>query len=387
MSNNLLTKLLGFFLVLYCTSIITGIVSHPNLYQGDFYGYYLCAKAYGLGLNPYDAQITKIAIFPYVYAPFSLYFFQIFTPLNYGLAFLLFLVFKLMLVTGLIYLWHNQFLDKKTDLLFYLFCLLAFNSTFYLDLKAGNVSMIEQFMIWLAFFCYLRRKLFYFCALIMAAAIFKIQPILFLLLLLFSEEKNKHRYLAGSLAAFGMILLLQFVLSPELFSCFITNAVHTTQEGGIINPSTFTLIRELCQQLLRISDVSLLNKIALSTHFVVACTVLYVSWPAFKRIKSLKGEDKNKWVIFLACLCYALINIRFKDYSYILLIVPTYFIIKTVRISSAGLLLLVASISAANVTLPGAPTVTQFFWNYYPLFVAYLVWVLYLYELRYKIEK
>ena len=387
MRNNLLTKLLGFSLVLYCAIIIMGFISRPNIYQGDFYGYYHCAKAYGLGLNPYDAKITEIAIFPYVYTPFSLYFFQIFTQLNYDLAFLFFLILKLILVAGLIYLWRNKFLDKKADLFFYLFCLLAFNSTFYLDLKAGNVSLIEQSMIWLAFFCYLRRKLFYFCALIMAAAIFKIQPIFFLFLLLFSDEKNKYQYLAGSLAAFGIILLLQFILSPELFSCFIANAIHTTHERGIINPSTFSLIRDLCQQTLRISNVSLLNKIALAIHFVVACTILYVSRSAFARIKSLKDEDKNKWIIFLACLCYALINVRFKDYSYILLILPTYFIIKTVRINSAGLLLFIASISAANVTLPGAPVVAQFFWNYYPLFVAYLVWGLYLNELRYKIEK
>lgn len=376
---------------MYCVIAIINILSHKGIYQWDFYGYYQCAKAYGNGINPYDtkavSQIAKSLICPFVYPPITLFFFQIFTKLDYNLAFNLYIIIKCILMIGLIYLWRNTFLHKQVDLIFYLLCLFAFNATIYLDLSSGNISILEQFMIWLAFSYYLKRKFIYFCILIVLAAVFKIQPILFIFLLFFVENKSKYKLLIGSFMAFGIILLIQFISSPYLFSNFITNVANTVKEGGINNPSTFAFIRDLFKVLLGISNNILLDRISLLFHLVIVVAIIFISRSAYIHLKSVKVEDKEKWAIFLACLIYNLINIRFKDYSYILLILPTYFIIKTTSIRAKGLLLFIASISAPNVTLPGSYFVFNILWNYYPLFVAYLIWSLYLYEISYLYTK
>ena len=384
--KKLLSKIFGTLLVLYCVNIIIDISNHKDIYQWDFYGYYHCAKAYEAGLNPYDtdtvSQMVRKSVFPYVYPPITLFFFQIFTKLDYNFAFYAYLILKCVLITGIIFLWRNVFLNKKTDLLFYLLCLLSFNATIYLDLRSGNISMFEQFMIWLGLFCYLNRKFTLFCITTIAAAIFKIQPILFLFLLLFIENKNKYKYLIGSFFAFGMIFLATYLFEPHLFSNFIANALNTTKEQGIINPSTFSFTRELLQALSKITGVAVFSKAYLIFYLIMITVIISASWVACISITNLKIQDKQKWIIFLICFVYSLICPRFKDYSYIILIVPAYFIIKRVScIRPYVLLFIFMIISAIYITLPGLKITVYFFWNYYPLIVSYCLWGLYLREI------
>jgi hypothetical protein len=384
--KKLLSKVFGTLLVLYCAGIIIDISNHKDIYQWDFYGYYHCAKAYEAGLNPYDtdavSQMVQNPVLPYVYPPITLFFFQIFTKLDYNFAFYAYLILKCVLMTGIIFLWRNVFLNKETDLLFYLLCLFSFNATIYLDLRSGNISMLEQFMIWLALFFYLNRKFTFFCITTIAAAIFKIQPILFLFLLLFIEDKNKYKYLIGSFFVFGMIFLATYLFEPHLFSNFIANALNTAKEQGIENPSTFSFTRELSQSLSKITSVSAFSKAYLIFYSIIIMVVISVSWLAYISITNLRIQDEKKWIIFLMCFVYSLICPRFKDYSYIILIVPTYFTIKRVSCIKPYILLFIFTvISAVYVTLPGLKIIVYFLWNYYPLIVAYCLWGLYLCEI------
>jgi hypothetical protein len=60
----------------------------------------------------------------------------------------------------------------------------------YIDLGVGNISSLEQRLMWLAFFFYLQRRLLLFSIFILMAATFKLVPVLFLFLLLLSNEKK-----------------------------------------------------------------------------------------------------------------------------------------------------------------------------------------------------
>lgn len=388
MNKGLLKNLLIIFLILYCIYLIFHVSTHRENYQTDFKIYYYAAKAYAAGLNPYDSNVLfEMACVPkhnkFVYPPLTLFFFRSFSLVKFDIAFYLFLSFKCILLTSLIYLWAKKFLQKDADVLFYIFCLLAFNSAIYLDVIASNISILEQCFLWTAFYFLLNRKLFPFCILIIAAAIFKITPILFLILIWFSkfEKKKKFIYFFGAFAAFLVILLVSYITNPLLVKCFINNTSEIN-ERGIINPSTMALLKDAFELLAIKTGVVVPQTAQLCLFFAIITTILFMTWRSYLILGSFDIEHKEKITIFLACLVYALILPRFKDYSYILLLVPTYFIIKRGAYTKVHILLFIlTTLSAARITLPGFPIIFNFLWMYYPLIIAYFIWSLYLYNI------
>jgi hypothetical protein len=92
--------------------------------------------------------------------------------------------------------------------------------------------------------------------------------------------------------------------------------------------------------------------------------------------------DKEMIVVFLVCLLYALIHPRLKDYMFLLLLVPSYYIIKNVRYTQVAPFLFVLIILSCNrLLLPIASSVMKLMWIYYPLVIAYCVWAIYLHEI------
>ncbi len=392
MSKGILTKTLKILLICFCIIIISNLLIHKNKCQWDLYRYYVCAKAYESGVNPYNSiavsQMANSPVITFTNPPIVLFIFRIFTKLDFNLLYYSYLILKCLLLIGLIYLWRNTFLNKQVGVMFYFLCLLGFNAAIYLDLVAGNITILEQCMIWLAFSYYLKHKFLRFCVLIIAASIFKIQPIFFLFLLLFAQDKNKYKFLFISLTAFTAVLLMQYMYDPQLFFNFITGfAAYIGVERGMINPSTSAFLRDLVDYFLKIKDRNLQNIISTLAYLIVIIPIIFISVLAYMRIKVANIKNKEKLAIFFSCSIYAVVANYFKDYSYILLILPTYFIIKTNRVTPKGLLLFIAGIYPAYVTFPGMSTIARLFWSYYPLFVAYLVWYLYLTELRSPIEE
>jgi hypothetical protein len=390
----LLSRATGILLVLYSLMVVINISTHKDKYQWDFYGYYECAKAYENRVNPYDrnavSQRAKLQVYNYVYPPVTLFFFQIFTKLDYFTASYLYLILKCLLLIGLIYLWRNGFFDKQVDSIFYLLCLFAFNATIYLDLESGNISILEQFVIWLALFFYLKQRFILFLLSIVLAASFKIQPILFIFLILFSESRNKYLYLLTSFIVFALVLLVQYISNPHLFSNFISNALYTFSEKGPINPSSFSFFQELSQFFSSLLGMPMISRTFPIPYLALATIVILSSLSVYFLLRQLKIQDKDKWIIFLFCLVYALINPRFKNYSYILLLPPAYFLIKKISCIKAGtLFFLLLIIQVAYIALPGMNNVAYFLWNYYPLVISYFIWGLYLREitLLYKRRK
>lgn len=383
--NVLLERILISIILVYCLGILIHILTHREQYQGDFQVYYYAAKAYTQGLNPYDtnalSQVAQKEIgLKFVYPPATLLFFRLFLAVNYTTAFYLFLLLKCALLAVLLYMWRKIFLEE-IDVFFYLFCVLAFNGTIYIDLGSGNVSILEQFLIWFAFYWYLKNKHLLFCVLIVIAAIFKLTPIVFLVVLYFSKHKQKYLSMAVSLLSFLFVLLFSYIRNPSLFMSFIRNTTTLNQKRGILIPSTFSLITNVSRFLAENHKVVVPSTVQTILYVAILATILFVSWRARNMLRASTTQDITRIEIFFACVVYTLILPHFRNYSYILLIVPAYFIFRQMRYLPAyPFIFILAILSAVWISLPGFALLFAIFWEYYPLAIAYLVWGLYLYH-------
>ena len=117
------------------------------------------------------------------------------------------------------------------------------------------------------------------------------------------------------------------------------------------------------------------SRFYLGVYLAVIIAVLLISARALRHLAMSGVKDKEKWMIFFVCLVYALVSPRFKNYSYIILIVPTYFIIKRgVHIKTYIFIFFLAII-------PSFPQTFSHFGSFYTLIIAYAVWAMYLNEI------
>ncbi|MCX5714820.1 MAG: hypothetical protein NT033_08495 [Candidatus Omnitrophica bacterium] len=295
----------------------------------------------------------------------------------------LYFVLCCIVLAGLIFLWRNVFLEKKTDIIFYALCLLGFNSAIYLNIRSANTCIFEQFLLWLALYYYLKDKLLIFCALVVIAATLKIDYIFFLLLLFFAQEQKRKKYFVGSLGALVLLSGVIFVLNPHIFLRFFAAArSDLISGGGVGNFSTFSFVSQVWQ-IVRVFGLTALGEYYGVVYFLIVLILFIISFRAVRVIKGLRLQDEKKWLIFFACALYAIINPRFRDYNYIILILPTYFLIKKLScIKAENFFLTLIILSAIYITFPGLNIAMYFLWTFYPLLLAYAVWVLYLCEMN-----
>lgn len=364
----------------YCYILIHKFLALLFLFQWDFRTYYFASKAYSMGFNPYDTELLEEIFNPtielaYVYSPLTLYVFQPFLLLEYQTAFYLYLGIKCLVLSWLFYLWQ-QSMGWSIDVLFYPFCFLAFNATIYMDFRSGNVSLFEQLLLWLAFVSYLKRRFPLFCAFVLLAAAFKMTPILFLLLLCFCDSDKAKKYFFISLGVFLSFLLLTVLADPELSGEFLKNLNELdgqASERGRINPSSLALIQDLSRWVFVQIGVPVMPQVPVLLFLGVAAGVAFVSWKALSVLSSSSLEEKERLVLFLFCLAYALTLPRFKDYSYVLLLAPAYFILTRDGGFKASLKLLIFTVVSTPEILRGSS-----FTDYMPLAAACGAWGLYL---------
>lgn len=378
-------------LLLYFISLLLHVSANFEQYQWDFRTHRQAGEIFISGGDPYDADtlFSKSRTYLlYTYPPVSLLFYGLFALIEYKTAFHIFLLFKFVLLLALVYFWQREFLNRKTDVLFYVFCLLAFNSAVYRDIIAGNINLVEQVLLWLAFFFYLKHRLLVFCVFILIAASFKMLPAFFLVMLLISDNEKKYHYFFGACAAFLAYLLVQYVIAPDMFAGFVRNASQVVRERGEVTPSTYTFIRDVFRLLAANFGFNAPKSVQVFAVFITAAAVIFFSGKAFVRLRSVKPEAQEKIALFLVCLVYGLIHPRFKDYAYMLFLVPTYFIILNARYAKAmPFIIILCLITSPEFVLPGTVSLFQVFWKFYPLMVAYCIWGLYLYEISAMVKQ
>lgn len=378
-------------LLAYFITLVLHISAQSDQYQWDFRTHRKAAEIFTAGSDPYDPHILlsqKDADFLYTYPPFTLFFYALFNQTDYHTAFHVFLLFKCVLLIGLVIFWRWAFLPTTGDSLFFLFCLLAFNSAVFTDLIAGNINLVEQILLWMAFFFYLRHRLVLFCVFALLAASFKMTPIFFVVLLLTSDHPKKFQYFGLAAAVFLVYLFVQYLIYPDMFTGFVRNALTVVGESGAVGPSTEKFVKDLfalISQLFGPPSTAIISVVVLG----LAALVVSLSAKAYflLRRSQIDHPDREKMVLFLVCLVYALIHPRFKDYAYMLLIAPSYYIMKTTRLKRAFPFLFVFTILAApHLLLPGFDILSALVWRYFSLIIAYTIWGLYLYEI-YSLSK
>jgi len=370
------------------TVSVSDLVSHFGAGLWDFKTAYYAAKASSAGLNPYDnqalSQIAGHAVrLPFVYLPITLWFYRVFSLMDLSAASYLLLALKSLSLIFLLYLWRKEFLRGKVDLLFYPFCLVAFSAAFVRDVLSGNVSMFEEVLVWIALWFYVKSRYGPFCLFIVLASCFKLTPIILLALLLFGENgKNRYAYLFGACISFMLIILGCYVASPVVFRAYLHNAFGsgslTFSEIGAVNPATLPLVGDIIS--LFVWPVP--EAAAFVLYFAVVAVVILLTWRTIIRLNSSEAEDRSILLVFLACVAYALILPRFKDYAYILLLAPTYLVVKRVGQIAGFAIIFGAELILTATKVPDTQASGWSFpFGYYPLFLAYCVWILYIYTI------
>jgi hypothetical protein len=178
---------------------------------------------------------------------------------------------------------------------------------------------------------------------------------------------------------------MSYIAAPALFEEFVRDtAGRVDWERALVNPSTLAFLREAFELLETKMHVGVSFNIQRGLYLMIVATIVVVTWRAYRALGSTRANDDERIKIFLACLAYALILPRFKDYSYILLIPPFYFILKKIGYMKLSLFAIIALLYTINpmdgiLPFPGFDLMFTLFSKYHPLFMAYGVWGLYLY--------
>jgi len=385
-----ISTFVGIAVVLYFLVAVAAIAFRAGPhgeYEGDFSMYYWTAKAYEAGIDPYDRKAVEAMsgrhITQFYYFPLSIHVFRPFTRLPHNTARILFLLLQCVMLVYVVCLWQRVFLREPTDTWFLLFCLLAFNASIYADLATGNVAIIEQAFLWTAFYCFLRNQPVKFAVFLALASIFKIVLLFFLLLIPFARKDQRLPFLAALGGVGTTILVFTALTDAELAGRFVFNLpsiLSLPSEQGIINPSSLAFFKTVRGSL---TASGVLTSPGLVQWPLYICWVVFVFAVSWRFLRKTDGADTDNtiWAINFLCLVLALVSPRFKDYSYMLLLVPTYFLLKrTTVIKPYHLGFILCILSVHHIMLPGLRKFTVALWIYYPLALALLVWIAYVLE-------
>ncbi len=340
--------------------------------QWDFEVYYYALKVRDAGGNPWDhAQLVKAAdgaVHHLNYPPHVLPFFRLFCFDDLQRSKQVFLAVKLAALAAMMTLWLRVFIPAGFRGWFLAFAALGFNSAICRDLAVGNISLFEQTLIWFGLLALLRGRPLVFVTLVILAGQCKVLPLALLALVLVADVPHRWRWFLGSVGVCGLIGLAVWLAYPAEARYYLElqSLVGMTEPGSPLNPCLRAFVEDLLTAALpylppdspvRAAGITGPAYVALAAA-IVAVTVLAV-----------RRHRDPRWAIYLGLCAYALIAPRMKDYSYILLLVPVFELLRprlTGTPSGRGLALVVLAALAA----PGV----DMLWEYRPLLLAGWAW-------------
>ena len=307
----------------------------------DFYTYYYAATAEVLGLDPYRLEslwaIAKKSVPPFYYPPVTFALFVPFTRLPMAAAAQVWLGLKLAMAASLIVVWKRWFLRDTSVALIVLVAFFGFNGAMLWDLSTGNVSVLEQLLLWSAFACYLQERRLWFVVLVVLASVFKLLPITFLGLLLVPSKRHRQSYglAAAGCAAFAAIVLLPGWLGLKWAHGFVPS-LPTERPLGEIAPSALGLLETWLGPVqwsagLWQTGAGFRN---LETHTLDWALVLCVAFIAIllfvgrSWLRQIKSRQDPALSVAVVSLAFALISPRMMAYSYILLGAPALLLVR-----------------------------------------------------------
>ena len=385
-------------LIVALLAVCWSIVSDPAL-QWDFRLLYVSAQAWAHGVSPYDSAILGPILhdptIAYSYPPDTLGVFRVFTALDLRTASRVYLLLQLSLVAALYACWQRFFLarEDRGSPWFAAFCFFGLGGALTIDLRAGNVSLFEQTLLWLGLAAYLRGRPGWFGVLLWLASSFKLTLLAFSGLLLVGPIRQWGKFTCLWMAMGGR-LALDYLFSPVLFLGFVhglTRMSANPNEGGKNNPSMPEFLKDVVRFSIGPDEEGQVRVISLVLYALVAIVVLALTWRTWRAINRRSPEDGNNddsgergvLVVCLYAAAYGLLVPRLKDYSCILLLLPIW---RLAKFSLAGkrdawlAVIAVACLSNFSAWF-GVYAAYVFLWRYQALAVTFVAWALFVREI------
>src|SRR5262245_5774127 len=372
------------FVVLCAVWWLQKLVSNPGN-QWDFRVYYYSAQAWRAGLNPYDTASLPDDLrtegFKFNYPPYALAVFAPLTMLPLQRAQALYLALKLAALGVLVWIWSRLLGTSLTDPAWVLFLIFAFSSTIFIDFASGSVTTFEQCVLWIGITALLERRTWTYVSAVVVASLFRLAPIALLLVCFGVPDRHRARHVLSGVAAFAAIFLLTYAVSPRLTLEFVESISKNFGERGRLNPALLPLVLDVTDLVKRAYQVSLAPAVQATAYLGAAAAVLVPTAITVRRVESSAASNRIEVAVYLMLLAYALVMPRFKNYHYMLLIVPTYYIAtRSTRLRPAVPLLLIACLPIYSwITRDDNITLLA---NYSQWLIALGAWALYLFEIR-----
>jgi len=353
--------------------------------QWDFRVYYHSTQAWRAGRDPYDTaslpRDLREAGFKFNYPPYALGLFAPFASLPLPRARLLYIAVKLIALACLVRIWSRLLGTSVTEPMWVLFLAFAYSSAIFIDVVSGSVTTFEQCFVWVGVTALLRDRYRLYAAAVVVASLFRLTPLVLLVVCLAARDGGGRRYLAGGLAAFAGIFLLTYAITPRLTVEFLQSIPKNYGESGRLNPASLPLVTDVSAMIERMYHVALPSLIQVAAYLAIALAVAVPTWIVAARLAKSDAANRVEIIVYLVAIVQPLVMPRFKNYSYMLLVAPTYYIAtRSTHLRSALPLLLLACLpvyswitSADKITLVA---------NYSQWLIAAGAWALYLYEIR-----
>ena len=359
------------------------LCGHYAEFFWDYRTYHFAALEWLNGRDPDGAHNVPAGMKHYkelfVYPPLMVRLFAPFAWLGYPKGLFVMFALKLATFAGLVWLWARKVVADVRDSWFYLFCLLAFTSTTAIDFRCGNIVTFETALIWLGLVCFLEDRPLLFGAFIVAASLFKLTPILFLVLFFYWAGRRHFGLAALFGGLFALYLGGSYLVWPDEFARFLANVRTTFEERGLICPSTLSLARDIVRDIGGSAAASWLIDGA------GALFAAFIAWFSFETTEKLRAftpeADRRRYLVFFSCLCYALLVPRFKDYAFMVVIPPAYFMIRKLEFKSSYpvlfFLMTFLVISHTDDLVPGLDRIFFYLREYYQLWLVAGLWLAY----------
>jgi hypothetical protein len=364
------------------------VATIPDI-QWDLKLYQSAVKVFFEGGNYYDFELLKEkgSPLPFGYSPYAIYLLLFLGVGSFQKIAFLWLVIKVGVLIVLFFIWKRifyEYFDKRNSWVF--FCLFlvwslrAFNRAIYADLYAGNISILEEFLIWSGMlFLLIKGRYLRFALYLLIASFFKVLPFFLIGLVLVAgagKTKDKIKKL-GIIALIGLVVwgagLLIMPFEFGEWTGFLKLISFMPPEMGKINPAILPFIREI------IGNGGIALELIL--YFLWVFTVFFISCIVSRHISKIdfSSERKEKYLFFLWCLVYPIIMPRFKDYSFIFLLPIFYYslyeVIKESKkwpLKAIGVLLLAFSFFVMEKENVGIIVI-----DYWPLLITITSWIVF----------
>lgn len=351
--------------------------------QWDFKTYYYAAVAHSQDENPYDLEVLsrisheKITL-PFVYPLPTCYFFRPFTLFPYKVAYQLWLWLKIGVAIYLLWLWRTRFMGWGSLPLMLLIATGAYVGGFYRDLRAGNVTFLEQAALWTGFWWLLEGKPFRFALAIVAAAFFKITLAIFLVAALFT--RLKHRTAAF---VFGCALVCAYVAGtwasdPQLFDSLMRAGANIKEYTADFNHSTLAVFHDVGKLFFGLAiDSERGRTILMAFYLAFGVVVGALTLRNLRHFKNLESRDALFLTICSLCYVYVLMMPRMKNYTFILLMVPTYLVL-TSGLSRKAVITLSILLVIPRIKIASPSSIIGFYQYLHPWLMAVLMWSMFM---------